>query len=197
MWPRRDEDGRPVAWDRTAEVPHEDSYRLCRCGASATKPFCDGTEEQIGFDGTETADRGPGSDRRFRLGDGDLQLSDDPSICAKAGFCMRRTTDAWVMIERVDDPEERALLQQMVGNCPSGRLALHVGLQVESIEPSLGPEIGVVENGPLWLRGGIPVVGADGFDYEVRNRMTLCRCGQSRNKPFCDGSHVAVGFTDP
>jgi CDGSH-type Zn-finger protein len=50
--------------------------------------------------------------------------------------------------------------------------------------------------GPLCVRGGIPVVGADGEPYEVRNRVTLCRCGASRNKPFCDGSHAAVGFTD-
>ena len=62
--------------------------------------------------------------------------------------------------------------------------------------------IGVTEqpsekvSGPLWLRGGIPVISADGFAYEVRNRMTLCRCGASANKPFCDGSHFKVGFRD-
>jgi CDGSH-type Zn-finger protein len=46
-------------------------------------------------------------------------------------------------------------------------------------------------NGPLWIRGGIPVAGADGREYEVRNRVTLCRCGRSNNKPLCDGSHAA------
>jgi CDGSH-type Zn-finger protein len=51
-------------------------------------------------------------------------------------------------------------------------------------------------SGPLWLRGGIPVFAADGFAYEVRNRVTLCRCGASKNKPFCDGSHAAIKFTD-
>jgi CDGSH-type Zn-finger protein len=51
-------------------------------------------------------------------------------------------------------------------------------------------------SGPYWVRGGIPVVAADGFAYEVRNRMTLCRCGASSNKPFCDGSHVTVKFRD-
>ncbi len=51
-------------------------------------------------------------------------------------------------------------------------------------------------SGPLRLRGGVQVIGADGFAYEVRNRVTLCRCGASRNKPFCDGSHVSIGFSD-
>ena len=51
-------------------------------------------------------------------------------------------------------------------------------------------------SGPLWVRGGVPVVSADGTPYEIRNRVTLCRCGASQNKPFCDGSHASIGFTD-
>ena len=39
-------------------------------------------------------------------------------------------------------------------------------------------------------------VSADGFEYEVRNRVTLCRCGQSQNKPFCDGTHAQTKFKD-
>jgi CDGSH-type Zn-finger protein len=42
----------------------------------------------------------------------------------------------------------------------------------------------------------VRVVAADGTPYEVRNRVTLCRCGNSRNKPFCDGSHEDVGFRE-
>ena len=40
------------------------------------------------------------------------------------------------------------------------------------------------------------VVAKDGHRYEVRNRVTLCRCGASKNKPFCDGSHAAIEFKD-
>jgi len=70
------------------------------------------------------------------------------------------------------------------------------------VEPVLPVSIGVVEDpdqqcsGPLWLRGGIEVVSSDGFAYEVRNRVTLCRCGESKNKPFCDGTHIEIGFRD-
>ena len=42
----------------------------------------------------------------------------------------------------------------------------------------------------------VQVIGADGFEYERRNRQTLCRCGQSENKPFCNGAHAAVKFQD-
>jgi CDGSH-type Zn-finger protein len=197
MRPVPDEDGRPVAWERTAELGGEDVYRLCRCGASKSMPFCDESEERVEFDGSETANRGPGDERRFRSGSGELELSDDPSICSKAGFCMRRTTDAWTLVDEVADPGRRALLEKMVGNCPSGRIVLHRASDGAEVEAPPAPQIAVTQNGPLWVRGGVPLFGGDGFTYEVRNRMTLCRCGHSRNKPFCDGSHARVGFTDP
>jgi hypothetical protein len=63
------------------------------------------------------------------------------------------------------------------------------------IEPELEPSILVVDDpvldvvGPLWVRGGIPIESVDGETYEIRNRVSLCRCGKSCNKPFCDGSH--------
>ena len=51
-------------------------------------------------------------------------------------------------------------------------------------------------SGPIWVKGGVPVESSDGSTYEVRNRVTLCRCGKSQNKPFCDGSHIDEGFDD-
>ena len=50
--------------------------------------------------------------------------------------------------------------------------------------------------GPIYVRGGIPIASLDGTPYEVRNRVALCRCGASQNKPFCDGSHVDAAFRD-
>lgn len=82
----------------------------------------------------------------------------------------------------------------MVSMCPSGRLQLLDGAG-DPIEPEYNPSIATVKDGPLWVRGGIPVSAADGFAYEARNRQTLCRCGGSQNKPFCDGAHKSVGFS--
>jgi len=72
----------------------------------------------------------------------------------------------------------------------------------KAFEPELPVSIGLIEDpaqgcsGPLWVRGGIQIESADGFKYEIRNRVTLCRCGKSQNKPFCDGTHAAVKFRD-
>lgn len=72
----------------------------------------------------------------------------------------------------------------------------------EEIEHDLPKSIGVVEDptlgvsGPLWVRGGIKVESENGRPYETRNRVTLCRCGASSNKPFCNGSHASIKFTD-
>jgi CDGSH-type Zn-finger protein len=64
------------------------------------------------------------------------------------------------------------------------------------LEADYQREVLVVDDGPYWVRGGVPVEAVDGHTWEVRNRVTLCRCGHSGNKPFCDGTHSAVGFRD-
>jgi CDGSH-type Zn-finger protein len=190
----RNEHDRPVAWKDRAQVEHRDVYALCRCGASANKPFCDGAHSGIGFDGAETADRAPIADRRRHYGEGDAVLTDDKSLCWHAGFCVREHTMAWDLARKDCDPVEDELLSSMVHNCPSGRLELF--RDGDADEPAASAEIAVIDDGPIWVRGGIPIEAADGERLEVRNRVSLCRCGASGNKPFCDNSHVEAGFKD-
>ena len=193
------ERGEPIAWDEgpAFETPGE-VYELCRCGRSSTKPFCDRTHERIPFDGTEIADRGPIAQRREAWeGEANHVLYDDLSLCTHAGFCRNVRTGVWEMVEEADDPEVRAEFAAMVQRCPSGRLSFAVLPDPEPVEPTFEPSVGVEPDGNYWIRGGIPVVSEDETPYEVRNRQTLCRCGQSRNKPFCDGSHQQYGFEDP
>lgn len=191
-----DDDGEVARWERGPVLREEGPYDLCRCGQSETKPFCDGVEMTTGFDGTETADRGPSAGRRSEYGEGPVMLTDDRSLCARAAFCETRLTDAWTLAQQTEDPASRAMITRMVERCPSGRLQYHVPPDPAPIEQKLPQEIAVADDGPLWVRGGIPIEAADGFEYEVRNRVTLCRCGQSKTKPFCDGSHVRAKFTD-
>jgi len=79
---------------------------------------------------------------------------------------------------------------------------LHDKKTGKEIEHKLPPSIGVVEDpalgcsGPLWVRGGVRIESENGTPYEVRNRVTLCRCGASNNMPFCNGSHASIKFTD-
>jgi CDGSH-type Zn-finger protein len=195
-----DDAGESVAWRETERIEHPDTYILCRCGASKHKPFCDSSHVVIDFDGTETAEH----DRYFQTaaeipGPG-LALHDVRKLCAEARFCDHRG-GLWNLIEHCDDPEIEKLVEQEAANCPSGRYVV-CDADGTPIEPKLEPSIALVEDpslgvsGPLWVRGGIPVFSAEGEQYEVRNRVTLCRCGASKNKPFCDGSHIKAGFTD-
>ncbi len=192
--------GEPLEWDPVgaeedqAEV--EDTYWLCRCGHSENKPYCDGSHRRVGFDGTLTADRRPIAERQQVFQGSGVRMLDDVSLCAEAGFCGTRLTKVWQMIERTGDPEVRARLVRMVSNCPSGRLEVELE-SGEKFEPEYRPSIATVPDGPLWVRGGIPIEAPDGFVYELRNRVTLCRCGLSKNKPFCDGAHSPAGFKAP
>jgi CDGSH-type Zn-finger protein len=188
--------GEPVGWvpDEEFDDPPE-RYELCRCGRSSDKPFCDGSHLS-GFDGTETAERSDISERRYEFPAGEGRVSFDLAMCQHAGFCGDRFTNWRRLARRADDPAVRERLMQMVRLCPSGALEMQPDDDGEQLEPALPVSIGVVRDGPYWVRGRIPVTSADGYTYEVRNRMTLCRCGRSETKPFCDGSHAHVGFRD-
>jgi len=192
--PVANEAGRPVDWERGDKVETPEAFSLCRCGASANKPFCDGAHNAMGFDGAETADRAPTASRREKYEGDSIVMTDDKTLCYHAGFCVREHAKAWGLVEQAADPEARAVLVDMIEKCPTGRLEYYVPPDQTPIEPDLDQEIGIVVDGPLWVRGGIPMEGADGSTYEVRNRVTLCRCGASKNKPFCDGAHVEAGF---
>ncbi len=188
-----DANGDPEHWREGEPYPAGETYALCRCGKSATWPFCDGTHHQVQFDGTETASREPYLEQAEETRGPDLRLTDVLILCSNAGFCTPQG-GTWDLTERSGDPEARETAVEQACNCPSGRL---VAWEKDgpAIEPELEPSIGVMENpltgirGPIWVRGGIPIEAADGTVYEVRNRLTLCGCGTSGNKPFCDGCH--------
>jgi len=176
------------------EYPLQVTYALCRCGNSGNKPFCDGTHIKANFDGTETASREPYLDQAEEIDGPELKLTDAEDLCSYARFC-DRAGGIWDLTVKSDDPEARSTAIEEGENCPSGRLVVW-DKQGKAFEPEFEPSIGLVEDpqegirGPIWVRGGIPIEAADGSNYEIRNRVTLCRCGKSSNKPFCDGSHA-------
>jgi CDGSH-type Zn-finger protein len=196
-----DREGGSQSWKESDPLPLQESYALCRCGHSKNKPFCDGSHQKIGFDGTETATRAPYREQAQVMEGPVLALTDVEALCAFARFC-DPNGQVWNQVERTDDATVREEFIRQVNNCPSGRLVAWERRTGKAIEHKLPVSIGIIEDppekvsGPLWLRGGIPVTAADGAVYEVRNRVTLCRCGASKNKPFCDGSHAAIKFHD-
>jgi CDGSH-type Zn-finger protein len=188
-------------WAEGQAFEEKPRYALCRCGQSAHAPYCDGTHAQIGFDGTETATRETFAQQKTTLEGPTLTLDDARPFCAVARFC-DAVENTWESIPETGSAEARARVIHQTTRCPSGRLVVRDTTTGEVFEPALPPSIGVVEDpgencsGPLWVRGGIPIMSKDGAAYEVRNRVTLCRCGQSSNKPFCDGTHTEVKYKD-
>ena len=191
--------GDSETWRESGALAAAEKYALCRCGHSHHKPFCDGTHAKIGFDGTETASRQPYIEQAKAVEGPAMVLTDAESLCAFARFC-DPNGKVWAQVSRTDDPKIRALFLRQVNDCPSGRLVAWDKATRAPLERDLPVSIGLIEDpaedcsGPIWLRGGITLIAADGFTYERRNRVTLCRCGQSQNKPFCDGTHAAVKF---
>jgi len=193
--------GESVRWEKGEPLPVQEQYALCRCGASKRKPFCDRTHAEIGFDGTETASREPYLEQADVIDGPALRLTDAEPLCAFARFCDPHG-QVWTLVERSDEPEARRHTEQESGDCPGGRLVAWDKTTGKAHEPKLHPQVGLVEDpaqgcsGGIAVWGGVEVVGADGKAYEVRNRQTLCRCGASRNKPFCDGTHASMKFSD-
>lgn len=196
-----DENGDPLKWERGKDYPEQKEYSLCRCGKSKHKPFCDQTHAFVSFDGTETADQKKYIEQAEKIAGPDLDLTDAVKLCSSAKFC-QRAGGTWKLTENSNNSESKEIAIQQACDCPSGRLVAWDKKTGQAIEPELESSITLEEvpskglSGPIRVKGEVPVESADGKQYEIRNRATLCRCGQSKNKPFCDGTHLDIGFND-
>ena len=189
--------GESIDWRKSGEFEVAETYHLCRCGGSLSKPFCDGSHLENGFDGAESASREPYLKQADTQRGPTLDLTDNTSLCAFARFCDPEG-QVWNLVEQEGDAAAKLTIGE-AGLCPSGRLVAW-NKKSDALEPRFDPSIGLIEDpklgvsGPIWVRGEIPIESSDGEQYEVRNRVTLCRCGASSNKPFCDGSHASIRF---
>lgn len=192
------EHGEPLTWRKDEEIEVEENYELCRCGRSSRKPFCDWTHADIGFDGTESAETGPTVERQLTYPGGTgIVVKSDSVLCTGSGFCGTRFANISQLVPRTRDSIVRAQVIAMIERCPSGSLTFSIEPDGPEIEPDLPRQVAVTTEitsdgpivGPLWVTGMVPVERADGQPVEVRNRVTLCRCGHSEGKPLCDGMH--------
>lgn len=179
-----------------------EKYLLCRCGKSKNMPFCDHSHERVKFKGTERATRDTYKERAVVLEGKEINMADDMDLCSWTRFCHTPKGKVWKLLDAEGNEETRALLMKGIQECPSGRLVAIDKETGEPIEPDLPQEIVISQDpekecsGPIMVRGGIPLEAPDGYIYEVRNRMALCRCGRSHNTPFCDSRHYATNFDD-
>lgn len=189
-------DGSHLEYRRVKQIPTgKGSYLLCRCGRSNTMPFCDYSHmtESPKFEGPETASRKPYRERAQVYHGDDLNMYDD-GRCAFMRLCHYNGRSVWNMSGEADGEMKEEQIRA-AWHCPSGRLVVEdaeTGVAYEQdYEPSIIAleDVGLDCSGPLFVRGGIELVGQDGFVYETQNRYALCRCGKSLNKPFCDAMH--------
>ncbi|HEY2698698.1 MAG TPA: CDGSH iron-sulfur domain-containing protein [Pseudonocardiaceae bacterium] len=180
---------------------------LCRCGASESKPFCDGSHAGNGFTDTKSDSRVP--DKRDTYVGQQVTIFDNRGICQHSGFCTDRLASVFHAGQEPFVAPSGGRMDEIiraVRDCPSGALSFALdGVEARDLVDhgnKRPPTVEITKDGPYRVSGGIPLT--DGADQDVsratgssREHYALCRCGQSQNKPFCSGMHWYVGFQDP
>ena len=169
---------------------------LCGCGESKNKPLCDRIGCEAGF---EAADEGAPPDPRLYTGT-TIDVSYAASICIHDAACIYGAPDVFDVrkrpwIDLKDADAER--IARVIWECPSGALRYRRLDSGEDEQTDRPATILAVPNGPYYLRGDIQIVTRTGEGLYSCPRASLCRCGASRNKPFCDNNHDMIRFQAP
>jgi CDGSH-type Zn-finger protein len=180
----------------------KETMLLCRCGKSGTKPFCDGTHAKVGFKGDKEGDRVP--DRMDNYEGKDITIHDNRGVCSHAGHCTDNVPTVW-RPDWVKEGKDRWIdpngsdpidIEAVCKLCPSGALSFtRDGRLVKNFDRA--PIIKISKDGPYRVAGGPELIDeATGSKPESTEHYALCRCGASKNKPFCNGQHWHVKFSD-
>lgn len=140
----------------------------------------------------------PDAARRYS-GDG-IEVTWEPKLCIHAAECLQRAPEVfaararpWIRLDGAD----AAYVAEVVAWCPTGALhAYRTDGAPQEEEQQSGVEIRVEPGGPLLIHGNVTVLDAEGVPLRDDVRLALCRCGASRRKPYCDGTHRLIGFSD-
>ena len=186
----------PRLSNRKGPIEARSTMALCRCGQSANKPFCDGTHTKVGFSSEKL--EGRVADKRDDYRAEGITVHDNRGICAHAGHCtdglpsvFRLKQEPWIDPGGAT-PEE---VVETIRQCPSGALSHTLG-GVEHRDRDGEPAIFVSPNGPYVVSGRPELLDTAFGEGASTEHFTLCRCGGSKNKPFCDGSHWYNEFSD-
>jgi CDGSH-type Zn-finger protein/ferredoxin len=183
-----------------SDITTPPKFGLCRCGGSAKKPFCDGSHAKTGFDSTPDHSQLRNSPLYYtgEVGGVEVTISYTPVLCTHAAQCQKRAA-------RVFDPKQKPWIQpengtlesilDVIAACPSGALRVSVGDQPAQHLTTGDMGIKVEKDGPFHVTNVTLDAEFNGAGAS-RAKYSLCRCGLSKNKPFCDGSHYAAKWSD-
>lgn len=167
---------------------------LCRCGESKFKPQCDGSHAQIGFVGErEDTDK---KELEYYRGK-EITIVFDRYLCMGAGYCGELESVFGTHDAPIYEPDGAPVdeIIATIKKCPSGALSYIINDEhfVNYYEET---QIVVEKDGPLNFQGSITLIDDQGSDALLPDgdHYTLCRCGGSKKKPLCDGSHLDNGF---
>ena len=175
------------------------SVALCRCGGSKNKPFCDGTHGPSGFSSENKSPPQTADKRKDYVGK-QVTIHDNRRMCSHAKECVRNLESVFRSGERpwinADGSTMEAVIET-IEKCPSGALSYSIDGIEHRDQEDRKPLVTVGKNGPYFIEGAIELLGFDNWaDGASKEHYTLCRCGASNNKPFCDGTHISIKFED-
>ena len=172
-------------------LPHQAVVTLCRCGASKRKPYCDGSHARAGFIGEKDPNRAKGETNEYA--GHQITIVDNTDVCCRDRSCVAGLPQVFETCDpNAARPED---IMEAIHKCPSGALTYKIGGK-HCQDFGREPAITITKNGPLWVVGGICLNDEMGAKPACEEHYALCRCGGSRNKPFCDGSHADINFRD-
>ena len=165
-------------------IPSDGEVWLCRCGQTSNPPFCDSTHRKVGFSGTCESAR----DRPIKTWEGrTIRTHFNANACMHVFAC--QPLKALRAREREGDDAAAAEIAEVVRGCPSGALTYEwIEAREEAPEPDGEVDVLVMEGGEIRVQCAFEI-NEDLQERQRAGRATLCRCGLSSNKPWCDGKH--------
>lgn len=174
----------------------KDRIALCRCGESANKPYCDGSHTAAKFSGIREIDK---SLTKEKIYEGkEISIHDNRVICCHATECVEQLSSVFRLEERPWIDPDRAEVEtiiEVIKKCPSGALSYTIN-EKHYRDQDREPAIQIAKNGPYDVSGDVALKVAEGLQPPSKEHYSLCRCGASKNKPFCDGAHRDIDFSD-
>lgn len=171
---------------------------LCRCGKSKNMPYCDGSHAKEGLCEEKDPKRKIPDQVKDYLGK-DITVHFNLAVCSHNAACVKGLPEVfnvrkkpWIMADNA--PVEKVI--ETIKKCPSGALSYSIdGVKYTNFSDNL--EVLMQKNGPFQVKGGIEMKDEKATKPEIATQYELCRCGLSKNKPFCDGTHRCTKIDEP